>query len=147
MAANDAPSAHAPRSHVDRRRTRTVNALRRRTPIPLLALLAGSALALAACGGAAGESAGSGSSAATGGPAATGGSATSATQPSSASTASGDTAVPPATAPAGAAAATLTGDNPLPALDVTDVSPGAPVALAELLPADRPLLVWMWAPS
>lgn len=36
--------------------------------------------------------------------------------------------------------------SPLPTIDVTDVTTGEPVDLAGLLPADQPVLVWMWAP-
>ncbi|MEZ5411069.1 MAG: hypothetical protein R2761_23775 [Acidimicrobiales bacterium] len=36
--------------------------------------------------------------------------------------------------------------SPLPAVDVVDLSSGETVALASLLPADKPTLVWMWAP-
>ncbi|HEX5616733.1 MAG TPA: hypothetical protein VFZ83_16405 [Acidimicrobiia bacterium] len=38
------------------------------------------------------------------------------------------------------------GTSPLPVVDVLDVATGETVALAERLPADRPLLVWFWAP-
>lgn len=34
----------------------------------------------------------------------------------------------------------------LPSLPLRDVATGATVDLAELLPADQPLLVWAWAP-
>ncbi|MEZ5233686.1 MAG: hypothetical protein R2749_13425 [Acidimicrobiales bacterium] len=37
--------------------------------------------------------------------------------------------------------------SPLPAVTVTDIASGAAVPLDSLLPADKPLLVWMWAPS
>lgn len=38
------------------------------------------------------------------------------------------------------------GTSPLPAVDVLDVANGETVALADQLPATRPLLVWFWAP-
>lgn len=34
----------------------------------------------------------------------------------------------------------------LPAVEVLDVATGAPTQFAELLPADRPVLLWFWAP-
>lgn len=34
----------------------------------------------------------------------------------------------------------------LPAVDVVDIATGGDVALASVLPADKPVLVWMWAP-
>jgi hypothetical protein len=34
----------------------------------------------------------------------------------------------------------------LPSIPLRDVATGASVDLAELLPADQPLLVWAWAP-
>ena len=37
-------------------------------------------------------------------------------------------------------------DSPLPAVEVVDVVTNETVALAGLLPADKPTLVWMWAP-
>lgn len=52
-------------------------------------------------------------------------------------------------APAGGgsgSSAAAQGASPLPAVDVVDVSSGDTVALASLLPADKPTLVWMWAP-
>ena len=36
--------------------------------------------------------------------------------------------------------------EPLPDVSVQDVGAGAQVNLASLLPADRPILLWMWAP-
>lgn len=36
--------------------------------------------------------------------------------------------------------------SPLPAVDVVNIATGETVALAGLLPADKPVLVWMWAP-
>ena len=36
--------------------------------------------------------------------------------------------------------------SPLPAVDVIDVNSGDTVALAGLLPAEKPTLVWFWAP-
>lgn len=36
--------------------------------------------------------------------------------------------------------------NPLPAVDVINVVTGDEVALAELVPAPKPTLVWLWAP-
>ncbi|MFV0525307.1 MAG: hypothetical protein ACK5RL_12525 [Acidimicrobiales bacterium] len=36
------------------------------------------------------------------------------------------------------------GSNPLPVVDVTDVATGDPVDLASLLPADQPVLLWLW---
>lgn len=38
------------------------------------------------------------------------------------------------------------GGSALPAVDVVDVTSGETVALASLLPADKPTLLWMWAP-
>jgi len=53
----------------------------------------------------------------------------------------------PATADGGSAPGTAAeGASPLPAVDVVDVTSGETVALASLLPADKPTLVWMWAP-
>jgi hypothetical protein len=42
--------------------------------------------------------------------------------------------------------AASTEPGPLPALQVRDVRTGASIDLAGLLPADRPLLLWFWAP-
>ncbi len=36
--------------------------------------------------------------------------------------------------------------EPLPDVSVQDVGAGTQVNLASLLPADRPILLWMWAP-
>ncbi len=36
--------------------------------------------------------------------------------------------------------------SPLPAVDVADLHTGEPASLAAQLPADKPLLVWFWAP-
>ena len=35
----------------------------------------------------------------------------------------------------------------LPSVEMTDVATGDAVALARLLPADKPLLLWFWAPN
>ncbi len=89
----------------------------RHRPGRTLAALAAAALTLAACGTA---------------------------EPSS-------TAAPSAATEGGRTAASATGAasgvSPLPAVDVIDVATGAPVPLAGLLPAARPTLLWMWAPS
>jgi hypothetical protein len=42
--------------------------------------------------------------------------------------------------------ATVTEPSPLPAVEVRDLGTGASTDLAGLLPADRPLLMWFWAP-
>ncbi len=54
----------------------------------------------------------------------------------------------PATAAGGASAPGVAADapSPLPAVNVVDVTSGETVALDSLLPADKPTLVWMWAP-
>ncbi len=56
----------------------------------------------------------------------------------------------PDTAPPGAATDTTapvpTGESPLPQVEVRDVATGEMLQLAALLPSDRPLLVWFWAP-
>jgi hypothetical protein len=44
------------------------------------------------------------------------------------------------------AAAKATPTNPLPAMSVTDVRTGKPVALRSALSGRKPLLVWFWAP-
>jgi hypothetical protein len=95
-------------------------------------LLLAAAMAVAACGA-------SGSS--SGAPARDAGSRPEATGP-------GPTATVPMTAAAQAPGSTTDRStaSPLPAVDVTDVATGGTVQLASLLPADRPLLVWMWAP-
>ena len=49
--------------------------------------------------------------------------------------------VAPSVAPQAPAAASV-----LPALSVDDVAAGTKVELSSLAPADRPLLVWFWAP-
>ena len=36
--------------------------------------------------------------------------------------------------------------EPLPDVSVEDVGAGTQVNLASLLPADQPILLWMWAP-
>ncbi len=48
--------------------------------------------------------------------------------------------------PADRGAPAATSADPLPDATVTDVATGAPVELRSLRPADRPLLVWFWAP-
>ena len=45
-----------------------------------------------------------------------------------------------------AAVAAAPKPSPLPDVTVRDAATGQPVALAAQLPADRPLLVWFWAP-
>jgi hypothetical protein len=42
--------------------------------------------------------------------------------------------------------AAVTEPSPLPAVEVRDLGTGASADLAGLLPADRPLLIWFWAP-
>lgn len=72
------------------------------------------------------------------------------TDPSSAPTTTPSTTGAGSTATTGTPTDSTTappvGVSPLPAVDVRDVASGETVALAELLPADRPLLVWFWAP-
>lgn len=51
---------------------------------------------------------------------------------------------PPASTGAGSPAPV--GASALPAATVTDVASGAPVELQSFQPADKPLLVWFWAP-
>lgn len=53
---------------------------------------------------------------------------------------------PIATQPPATTARAITGTSPLPAIDVVDVVSGATVGLKGILPADKPVLVWMWAP-
>ena len=57
---------------------------------------------------------------------------------------------PPAAAPAGPAdpppAAAPAGPNALPQVSVVDVASGDSIVLSSLAPADRPILVWFWAP-
>lgn len=50
-------------------------------------------------------------------------------------------------APASAARAPeAQGSSAIPAVDVIDVSSGEEFALGGLVPSDRPLLIWFWAP-
>ncbi len=49
-----------------------------------------------------------------------------------------DSTVPPPT--------TVAVTSPLPAVDVLDVATGETVNFASLIPADRPVLLWFWAP-
>ncbi|MFM7537791.1 MAG: hypothetical protein ACKO91_18635 [Acidimicrobiales bacterium] len=39
-----------------------------------------------------------------------------------------------------------TAPSPLPDVEVLDVATGRPVRLATFVPADKPTLVWFWAP-
>ncbi len=48
--------------------------------------------------------------------------------------------------PASGESAGAVSENPLPVVDVIDLATGEPTPLAALLPADKPLLVWFWAP-
>ena len=50
------------------------------------------------------------------------------------------------TAGSAATSATTGEQSALPAVEVTDVGSGRPVALQSLLPGTKPLLVWFWAP-
>lgn len=86
-------------------------------------------LAAAACGGADGDPEAATTADAAAGPAA----------PSS----SPDVAAPAAPA-SDDTPSTATTD--IPALDLIDVRTGEPVALRSLVPADKPLLFWFWAP-
>lgn len=95
-------------------------------------LLLAATLALAACGGPVTSSSDTGSSSSTGSSSAT-------------SSYSGAAASQTGSEP-GAAASGAESASPLPAVDVVDVATGETVALAGLLPADKPVLVWMWAP-
>ncbi|MDZ4827906.1 MAG: hypothetical protein SGJ13_15805 [Actinomycetota bacterium] len=56
----------------------------------------------------------------------------------------------PTNAPPGSASDTTApvpvGESPLPEVEVRDVATGESLQLAALLPSDRPLLVWFWAP-
>jgi hypothetical protein len=36
--------------------------------------------------------------------------------------------------------------SPLPRVEVLDVASGARVQFADLIPAERPVLLWFWAP-
>jgi hypothetical protein len=94
------------------------------------ALAMTAALVLSACGSSGGtaapEAAGTTTRAVTAGP--------SDTSPSGQGSSSGEEALPSG------------GASPLPTVDVVNVASGETVALASLLPADKPLLVWMWAP-
>ena len=57
------------------------------------------------------------------------------------------TAPPTATeAPAEEAAAEPAGENQLPDVDVVDLATGQNVNLASFAPADRPIVLWFWAP-
>ena len=59
----------------------------------------------------------------------------------------GDSSAGPATArDSSGTDAAAEGASPLPAVNVVDVISGETVALDSLLPADKPTLVWMWAP-
>ncbi|MDH4144646.1 MAG: hypothetical protein OEY23_05690 [Acidimicrobiia bacterium] len=54
---------------------------------------------------------------------------------------------PPITlAEAAPAAAAAQGASPLPQVDVTEVATARTINLATLLPAEKPVLVWFWAP-
>ncbi len=44
------------------------------------------------------------------------------------------------------AGAAVAGTSALPVVDVIDLATGESTPLAALLPADRPLLLWFWAP-
>jgi hypothetical protein len=56
------------------------------------------------------------------------------------------TAAPDATRADAVPSTTSSGTSPLPAIDVVDVATNEVVRLADLLPADKPTLLWMWAP-
>jgi hypothetical protein len=45
-----------------------------------------------------------------------------------------------------AASATPAAKNPLPSVIVRDVGAKADINLQSLLPADKPLVIWFWAP-
>lgn len=100
-----------------------------------LAVLAASTIVLAACSGGDGSGDGDGGTAprppATAGPDST-------TTPT---TAPGDPGPPPTAAPDDGRERVA-----LPDVTVRDVAAGADVDLAALLPSDRPLLAWFWAP-
>ena len=53
---------------------------------------------------------------------------------------------PPATPEPPAATTGAPGPNDLPAITVVDVVSGESLVLSSLAPADRPILVWFWAP-
>lgn len=59
-----------------------------------------------------------------------------------------DRAEAPASAPAadGDAAAAPTGENQLPSVEVVDLATGDTVLLSSFAPADRPIVLWFWAP-
>ena len=121
----------------------------------LAALVAGTVLIVAACGD------GDGSSVAT--PASTSSPAAGASSSAPSSTAAPD-AEPDATSPTSGSASSDPASTdppptqpaatdpaaevvePLPDVSVQDVAAGTQVNLASLLPADRPILLWMWAP-
>ena len=50
------------------------------------------------------------------------------------------------TAPAGGIPEVIPGIGALPAVEVLDVANGDTVDVSTLLPADKPLLLWCWAP-
>ena len=53
---------------------------------------------------------------------------------------------PPATPEPPAATTAASGSNDLPAVTVVDVVSGESLVLSSLAPANRPILVWFWAP-
>ena len=55
-------------------------------------------------------------------------------------------AEPPAAPEPPAATTAASGSNDLPAVTVVDVVSGESLVLSSLAPADRPILVWFWAP-
>lgn len=63
--------------------------------------------------------------------------ATATSAPTETSGAAETTVAPPTTAAV---------TSPLPAVDVLDVATGDTVNFASLIPADRPVLLWFWAP-
>ena len=61
-------------------------------------------------------------------------------------TAGATTAATKKSAPAKKTAAAKKVTSPLPAMTVTDVKTGKPVALATTFDGTKPMLVWFWAP-
>lgn len=52
----------------------------------------------------------------------------------------------PSPAPESPPPADAAGGNDLPAVTVVDVASGESLVLSSLAPADRPILLWFWAP-
>lgn len=117
----------------------------RRPSLHLTGLAAAGLLVLGACGGGSADpGAGAGAGAAVTVTTAPATSATTAARATTATAGPADTSAPTtgASPSSGAPAA----PSPLPDVTVLDAGTGADVALAGLLPADRPLLIWFWAP-